>query len=69
MRRLAKLGIDKTDPDSLTPEEVRSFARLDIDPVTITWQRGEQIFIKDLSIGFVWTSSTLEDKVGLEKHN
>lgn len=39
MRRLAKLGIDKTDPDSLTPEEVRSFARLDIDPVTITWQR------------------------------
>ena len=53
MRRLAKLGIDKTDPDSLTPEEVRSFARLDIDPVTVTWQRGEQIFIKDLSIGFV----------------
>jgi hypothetical protein len=34
------LGIDKTDPDSLTPEEMRSFARLDIDPSTITWQRG-----------------------------
>ena len=34
-----KLGIDKTDPDELTPEERARFARLDIDPETITWQR------------------------------
>ena len=40
LRRLTKLAIDKTDPDSLTPEEIRRFARLDIDPDTITWQRG-----------------------------
>jgi len=40
LRRLAKLGIDKTDPNSLTDEEIRRFARLDIDPQTITWQRG-----------------------------
>lgn len=39
MRRLRKLGIDKTDPSALTPEEIRSFARLDIDPQTITWRR------------------------------
>ncbi|OAA66604.1 c1 tetrahydrofolate ligase [Niveomyces insectorum RCEF 264] len=38
-RRLKKLGIDKTDPDTLTPEEIRRFARLDIDPDTITWRR------------------------------
>lgn len=37
--RLKKLGIDKTDPDSLTPEEISRFARLDIDPETITWRR------------------------------
>lgn len=40
LRRLAKLGIDKTDPDSLTEEEITNFARLDIDPDTITWNRG-----------------------------
>ena len=38
-RRLKKLGIDKTNPDELTPEEITRFARLDIDPDTITWRR------------------------------
>lgn len=38
-RRLKKLGIDKTNPDDLTPEETAKFARLDIDPETITWRR------------------------------
>ncbi|KAK0644520.1 formate--tetrahydrofolate ligase-domain-containing protein [Cercophora newfieldiana] len=38
-RRLKKLGIEKTDPDSLTEEEIARFARLDIDPETITWRR------------------------------
>lgn len=38
-RRLKKLGITKTDPDELTLEEIRRFARLDIDPETITWRR------------------------------
>ncbi len=39
LRRLKKLGIDKTNPDDLTDEEVSRFARLDIDPDTITWRR------------------------------
>ena len=39
LRRLAKLGIDKTDPNDLTPEERARFARLDIDPERITWKR------------------------------
>lgn len=38
-RRLQKLGINKTDPNELTDEEKGAFARLDIDPSTITWQR------------------------------
>ena len=40
LRRLRKLGIDKTNPNDLTPEERSRFARLDIDPDTITWRRG-----------------------------
>lgn len=39
LRRLKKLGIDKTDPASLTEDEIRRFARLDVDPDTITWKR------------------------------
>ena len=39
LRRLRKLGIAKTDPNELTPEERGRFARLDIDPETITWRR------------------------------
>jgi formyltetrahydrofolate synthetase len=39
LRRLKKLGIDKTDPNELTDEEKSRFARLDIDPETLTWRR------------------------------
>ncbi|KAI1085010.1 formate-tetrahydrofolate ligase [Whalleya microplaca] len=38
-RRLKKLGIEKTDPNELTEDEIHRFARLDIDPETITWRR------------------------------
>lgn len=38
-RRLKKLGIEKTNPDELTEDEIHKFARLDIDPDTITWRR------------------------------
>jgi methylenetetrahydrofolate dehydrogenase (NADP+)/methenyltetrahydrofolate cyclohydrolase/formyltetrahydrofolate synthetase len=38
-RRLDKLGIDKTDPDDLTAAERVRFAKLDIDPASITWNR------------------------------
>ncbi len=39
LKRLKKLGIEKSDPNELTPEERSRFARLDIDPATITWRR------------------------------
>ncbi|MGB7116996.1 MAG: formate--tetrahydrofolate ligase, partial [Anaerolineales bacterium] len=38
-KRLEKLGINKTDPNELTPEEISRFVRLDIDPDSITWRR------------------------------
>ncbi|KAJ8330975.1 tetrahydrofolate synthase [Batrachochytrium dendrobatidis] len=53
-RRLKKLGIDKTNPDDLTTEERSKFARLDIDPATITWQRvldTNDRFLRRITIG------------------
>ena len=38
--RLKKLGITETDPDKLSDEDKARFARLDIDPATVTWRRG-----------------------------
>lgn len=52
--RLKKLGIDKTNPDDLTPEEITKFARLDIDPETITWKRVVDCndrFLRGITIG------------------
>lgn len=39
LRRLKHLGISKTNPNDLTPEERARFARLDIDVNSITWRR------------------------------
>jgi formyltetrahydrofolate synthetase len=39
LKRLQKLGINKTDPNDLTEVEISRFVRLDIDPDTITWRR------------------------------
>uniref|UniRef100_A0A8C0UCS9 formate--tetrahydrofolate ligase n=1 Tax=Cyanistes caeruleus TaxID=156563 RepID=A0A8C0UCS9_CYACU len=54
IRRLQKLGINKTDPMALTKEEVNAFVRLDIDPGTITWQRvldTNDRFLRKITIG------------------
>src|SRR5690606_13421580 len=54
MRRLKKLGIDKTDPNELTDEEISRFARLDIDPDSITWRRAldtSDRYLRDIEIG------------------
>ena len=39
LKRVAKLGINKTNPNDLTEEEQGQFARLDIDESSITWNR------------------------------
>jgi methylenetetrahydrofolate dehydrogenase (NADP+)/methenyltetrahydrofolate cyclohydrolase/formyltetrahydrofolate synthetase len=54
LRRLKKLGIDKTDPNDLTAEEKRRMFRLDIDPDSITWNRVIDIsdrFLRRIQIG------------------
>lgn len=54
LRRLNKLGISKTNPDDLTPEEKSRFARLDIDPASITWRRvvdTNDRFLREIEIG------------------
>jgi methylenetetrahydrofolate dehydrogenase (NADP+) / methenyltetrahydrofolate cyclohydrolase / formyltetrahydrofolate synthetase len=56
LKRLTKLGINKTVPSELTPEEVKAFARLDIDPETITWRRvmdTNDRFLREITIGEV----------------
>ncbi|KAI0797666.1 C-1-tetrahydrofolate synthase [Abortiporus biennis] len=53
-KRLKKLGIDKTNPDDLTPEEITRFARLDVDPETITWNRVLDVndrFLRKITVG------------------
>ncbi|MCX6568699.1 MAG: formate--tetrahydrofolate ligase [Candidatus Aminicenantes bacterium] len=54
LRRLKKLGIGKTNPADLTPEEKRRMFRLDIDPASITWNRVLDIsdrFLRVVKIG------------------
>jgi len=54
LKRLKKLGIDKTNPDDLTPEEINRFARLDIDVDTITWNRvldTNDRFLRKITVG------------------
>ena len=54
LKRLAKLGIDKTDPNELTEEEIGKFVRLDIDPDSITWRRvvdTNDRFLREITIG------------------
>ncbi|CAB1447020.1 unnamed protein product [Pleuronectes platessa] len=52
--RLRRLGINSTDPASLTPQEVSTFVRLDLDPSKITWQRvldTNDRFLRKITIG------------------
>ncbi len=52
--RLKKLGIDKTDPEALTPDERCRLVRLDINPETITWRRvvdTSDRFLREITIG------------------
>ncbi|XP_026869870.2 methylenetetrahydrofolate dehydrogenase (NADP+ dependent) 1b [Electrophorus electricus] len=54
INRLKKLGIEKSDPSTLTEEEITRFARLDIDPESITWQRvldTNDRFLRKITIG------------------
>jgi methylenetetrahydrofolate dehydrogenase (NADP+)/methenyltetrahydrofolate cyclohydrolase/formyltetrahydrofolate synthetase len=65
VKRLNKLGINKTNPDDLTPEEITKFARLDIDPETITWRRVLDVndrHLRGITIGQAPTESKVESR-------
>ncbi|AMD18671.1 HBL231Cp [Eremothecium sinecaudum] len=69
LKRLAKLGIDKTDPDSLTPDEIRQFSRLDIDPSSITWKRVVDCndrFLRGITVGQAPTERGFTRETGFE---
>jgi formyltetrahydrofolate synthetase len=54
LRRLKKLGINKTNPADLTDEEKSRFARLDIDPDALTFRRvvdTNDRFLREITIG------------------
>ncbi|KAF8582663.1 FTHFS-domain-containing protein [Ramaria rubella] len=54
LKRLEKLGITKTNPDELTADEIKRFARLDVDSETITWNRVLDVndrFLRKITIG------------------
>ncbi|TFY80839.1 hypothetical protein EWM64_g3178 [Hericium alpestre] len=68
-KRLKKLGIDKTNPDDLTPEEITRFARLDVDPETITWNRvidTNDRFLRKITIGQAPTEKGHERETGFD---
>jgi formyltetrahydrofolate synthetase len=54
LRRLKKLGIEKNDPSELDAEERKRFARLNIDPDSITWRRvvdTNDRFLREIEVG------------------
>jgi methylenetetrahydrofolate dehydrogenase (NADP+)/methenyltetrahydrofolate cyclohydrolase/formyltetrahydrofolate synthetase len=69
LKRLKKLGIDKTNPNDLTPEEINHFARLDIDPETITWNRvldTNDRFLRKVTLGRNPTEKGHEREAGFD---
>ena len=69
LRRLKKLGINKTDPNDLTPEERSRFARLDIDPASITWRRVVDIndrFLREIQVGLGKDEAGFEHRSGYD---
>jgi len=53
-KRLKKLGINKTNPNDLTDDEINKFVRLNFDMDTITWQRvmdTNDRFLRKITIG------------------
>ncbi|KAI0054075.1 FTHFS-domain-containing protein [Auriscalpium vulgare] len=68
-KRLHKLGIDKTNPNDLTPEEIKRFARLDIDAETITWNRvldTNDRFLRKITVGQASTEQGHERVTGFD---
>ncbi len=69
LRRLKKLGITKTDPNELTTEEKARFARLDIDPASLTWRRvvdTSDRFLRQIMVGLGPEEKGFEHESGFD---
>ncbi|HEX8992551.1 MAG TPA: formate--tetrahydrofolate ligase [Anaerolineales bacterium] len=69
LRRLKKLGIKKTNPNDLTPEERSRFARLDIDPATVTWRRVIDVndrMLREIEVGLGPEEKGFEHRSGYD---
>ena len=69
LRRLKKLGINKTNPSDLTPVERSRFARLDVDESTITWRRVVDIndrFLREIQVGLGKEEAGFEHRSGYD---
>ncbi|RCH91316.1 tetrahydrofolate synthase, partial [Rhizopus azygosporus] len=69
LKRLEKLGINKTEPSELTEEEISRFVRLDINPDTITWQRvmdTNDRFLRKITVGQNPTEKGMERQTGFD---
>jgi methylenetetrahydrofolate dehydrogenase (NADP+)/methenyltetrahydrofolate cyclohydrolase/formyltetrahydrofolate synthetase len=64
VRRLRKLGIDKTDPAELSADDKRRIFRLNIDPDSITWNR--VIDVNDRFLRRIWIGLGPEE-LGLKR--
>jgi len=69
LRRVKKLGINKTNPRDLTPEERSRFARLDIDPATVTWRRVIDVndrMLREIEVGLGPEEKGFEHRSGYD---
>ncbi|KAG5472477.1 hypothetical protein LSCM1_03876 [Leishmania martiniquensis] len=68
-KRLDKLGIHKTDPGELTEEERVRFARLNVDPDTISWRRVTDVndrLLRDIEIGLGKAEKGISRRTGFD---
>lgn len=69
VRRLKKLGINKTNPDELDDNEIKRFARLNIDPSTITWNRVMDVndrFLRKITVGQADTEKNMSRQTSFD---
>jgi formyltetrahydrofolate synthetase len=69
LRRLKKLGIEKTDPSELTPEERSRFARLDMDYSGVQWRRVIDVndrMLREVQVGLGKDEAGFEHRSGYD---
>ncbi|MFN2302865.1 MAG: formate--tetrahydrofolate ligase, partial [Anaerolineales bacterium] len=65
--RLRNLGIDKSDPNQLTPSERKRFIRLNVDRDTLTWRRATDTndrLLREITVGESPTEKGFNLKTG-----